>query len=125
MLLALTPLFLGSAAIAACPAPGSSSAPRHHCVHDGDTLWWHGEKIRLAEIDAPELTASCPRERALALSARDRLIVLLNERRVTIRRTGTDRFGRTLAVISPIGDQLVREGLAGRWPGRIDWCGNG
>lgn len=109
---------LTAAAIAVCPASGS----RHHCVHDGDTVWWQGEKIRIADIDAPELTGKCPRERQLAIAARDRLVVLLNARPVTIQRSGRDRYGRTLARINNVGEQLIREGLATRWPQRRNWC---
>lgn len=115
MLLALT----AAAAIAVCPPPPGR---RHHCVHDGDTVWWQGEKIRIADIDAPELSGRCEAERRRARAARDRLVVLLNAAEVTITRTGTDRYGRTLARFGGLGEQLVKEGLASRWPGRKDWC---
>lgn len=115
MLLALT----AAAAIAVCPPPPGR---RYHCVHDGDTVWWQGEKIRIADIDAPELNGGCETERRRARAARDRLAVLLNARAATIERTGTDRYGRTLARFGGLGEQLVKEGLASRWPGRKDWC---
>ena len=36
------------------------------CVVDGDTLWLAGDKIRLADINTPEVTRpGCPAERAL------------------------------------------------------------
>ena len=114
MLLALAT----AAAIAVCPPSG----PRRHCVHDGDTVWWNGEKIRIADIDAPELRGRCPREAQLAIAARDRLVQLLNTSPVTIDRTGKDRYGRTLARIGDVGEQLISEGLASRWPKRRDWC---
>lgn len=110
-------------AIAVCQPP---PAPRHHCVHDGDTVWWQGEKIRIADIDTPELNVRCQAERQRARQARDRLVVLLNARPdVRVRRVGKDRYGRTLARFEGIGDQLIKEGLASRWPQRKDWCGNG
>lgn len=109
-----------AASIAVCEPP---PARRFHCVHDGDTVWWHGEKIRIADIDAPELNGRCEAERRLAIQSRDRLIALLNSRsNVKVTRTGTDRYGRTLATFGSIGDQLIREGLATRWPRRKDWC---
>lgn len=118
MLLALAT----AASIALCPVTG----PRHHCVVDGDTLWWQGEKIRIADIDAPEMNGRCRAERALAIAARDRLAQLVNAGSVTIRRTGKDRYGRTLARLSTrrgsIGEQLIAEGLASPWPKRRDWC---
>jgi endonuclease YncB( thermonuclease family) len=107
-----------AAAIAVCPPSGA----RHHCVHDGDTVWWNGEKIRIADIDAPELNGQCRQERDLARASRDRLVVLLNARPVTIWRTGKDRYGRTLARMGNTGSQLIAEGLASRWPQRRDWC---
>ncbi|MEL7728695.1 thermonuclease family protein [Citromicrobium bathyomarinum] len=115
-------MLLLAAALAVC-APG----PRAHCVHDGDTVWIEGEKIRLQDIDAPELNGACEYETRLALLARDRLIVLLNSRRFEIARSGKDRYGRTLAIIHwggrSIGDQLVAEGLARTWSGRREpWC---
>lgn len=102
-------------AIAACAAP---PAPRVTCVVDGDTVWIEGEKIRLLDIDAPEMNGKCPAEQAQARRARDRLIVLLNSRDVTIERDGKDRYGRTLARLGDVGEVLIREGLATRWPKR-------
>ena len=107
-------------AIAACPAP---PAQRVTCVVDGDTVWIAREKIRLLDIDAPEMNGKCAAESALARRARDRLIVLLNARTVTIERDGVDRYGRTLARLGDVGEVLVREGLARRWGDRRGWCG--
>lgn len=112
---------LTAAALAIC-----ASGPRDNCVHDGDTLWWRGEKIRIADIDTPELRGKCPAERALAIKARNRLSVLLGDT-FKIHRTGKDRYGRTLAIVSvngrSVGDMLVSEGLARTWSGRRErWC---
>ncbi|HAW36790.1 MAG TPA: nuclease [Erythrobacter sp.] len=115
-------MLLIAAALAVC-APG----PRDHCVHDGDTVWLDGEKIRIADIDTPELNGECASERKLALRARNRLVELLNVGPFDISRSGTDRYGRTLAVLhrsgNSIGGQLVAEGLARIWSGRREpWC---
>lgn len=59
---------LAALALAICPTQGA----RYNCVVDGDTLWWQGEKIRIAEIDAPEIQGRCPAERALAIRSRRR-----------------------------------------------------
>ncbi|MFO6447882.1 thermonuclease family protein [Erythrobacter sp. NE805] len=109
---------LAAAALAVCPPSGA----RHQCVVDGDTIWWQGEKIRIAEIDAPELRGRCPREKALAVRAQARLVVLLNAGPVRFERVGTDRYGRTLATFGPIAEQLIAEGLARRWGDRSGWC---
>lgn len=111
-----------AAALAIC-APG----PREHCVHDGDTVWLNGEKIRIADIDTPELNGECVSERMLALRARDRLVQILNASPFAVKPSGTDRYGRTLAILHQagrsIGDQLVAEGLARTWSGRREpWC---
>lgn len=107
-------------AIAACAPP---PAHRVTCVVDGDTVWIAGEKIRLLDIDAPEMKGKCAAESALAIRSRDRLVTLLRARRVTIAREGQDRYGRTLARLGDVGLQLVREGLAKRWGDRRGWCG--
>lgn len=82
---------LGSIAI--CPAP---PARRVTCVVDMDTVWIEREKIRLLDINAPEI----------ARRTRDRLVELLRERRVTIRREGVDRYGRALARLGDVGEVL-------------------
>ena len=117
-------MLLIAAALAVC-TPG----PRDNCIHDGDTVWLAGEKIRIEHIDTPELNGKCEYERRLALRARDRLVQLLNAGKFEIARTGQDRYGRTLATLHrsgrSIGDQLVSEGLARTWSGRREpWCRN-
>jgi len=108
-------------AMAICP-PG----PRDNCVVDGDTFWINGEKVRIADIDAPETRGKCPYESNLALAARDRLAELLDAP-FSLRRQGKDQYGRTLAVVvvsgHSVGDRLVSEGLARTWTGRREpWC---
>lgn len=100
------------------------------CVVDGDTLWLDGKKIRLADIDTPEIsTPRCRAELERGERAADRLVVLLN--RGPLRVTRVDRdvdvYGRALRVVSvggrSVGDTLIAEGLARRWDGsRRPWC---
>jgi endonuclease YncB( thermonuclease family) len=60
--MALSPLTLAAAAFTLC-----ADAPRTNCVVDGDTFGVNGEKVRLADINAPEThQAGCPAEQALA-----------------------------------------------------------
>ncbi len=97
---------------------------------DGDTFWLNGEKVRLADINAPEThSAGCPAEQALGNKATRRLIVLLNSGPFSLETEGraTDRYGRALRVATrggrSLGQQLVSEGLAEPWRGRrSDWC---
>src|SRR5579871_2920981 len=54
-------------------------AHRVTCVVDGDTIWFRGEKIRVADINAPELShPACRSEADLAVAATERLTDLLN-----------------------------------------------
>ena len=118
-------LFTLAAAFTLC-----AEAPRINCEVDGDTLWINGEKVRLADINAPETTgAACAEERALGQRARLRLLGLLNAGPFTLEVSGrpTDRYGRALRVARrhgrSLGDVLVSEGLAEPWRGRrSDWC---
>lgn len=107
-----------------------TSAPRIDCIVDGDTAWIAGEKIRFLDLNAPEIDhAQCPAERARGIRARDRLLELLNAGTVTLTRQGRDkdRYGRSLRIVlvngKPVGDVLIREGLARPWQGKSGgWC---
>lgn len=101
------------------------------CVVDGDTFWLDGVKIRIADIDTPEVrTPQCSSERALGIRATARLIDLLNAGPFELRRASGgeyDRYGRLLRVVvrdgKSIGAQLVEEGLAHTWVGHKEpWC---
>ncbi|MEY4838545.1 MAG: hypothetical protein RLZZ475_2404 [Pseudomonadota bacterium] len=106
-------------------------------VHDGDTVRsCTGERIRIANIDAPELPGSprCEpaRVRQLAYSrnpawcdtargqqAKDALAAFLATGPVMIIRYRTDAYGRTLARLTvngkDAGQYLRKAGLARRW----------
>jgi len=106
--------------------PICGSGYRVNCVVDGDTVWLNREKIRLADIDAPEMHARCHRERVGALKAQARLAVLLTGK-ITIRRHGMGYYGRTLATLyahgRDVNAEMVREGLARPYDGhRKPWC---
>ena len=104
---------------------------RYSCVVDGDTIWLKGTKIRVADIDTPEIhSPGCPAEKALGDRATQRLIELLNEgsfEAVPVGQRDEDRYGRKLRLLvrsgRSLGDQLVSEGLARTWSGRREpWC---
>lgn len=115
-----------AAAFALCE-PG----PRTTCVVDGDTFWLNGEKVRIADINAPETHgAACADEASRGAAATRRLVVLLNAGPVELAVSGRerDRYGRLLRVVTrngrSLGAQLVAEGLAEPWRGRrSSWCG--
>lgn len=106
-------------------------------VHDGDTVrLCDGTRVRLANIDAPELRGSmrcAPRrvaqlaasrnpswcEYRLGEAARDALQAFLASGPVVVQPIGHDRYGRTLARLSvngrDAGRYLVNLGLARVW----------
>lgn len=118
----ILPILLAFAATPACIAS----------VHDGDTVrLCDGERVRIADIDAPELAGSerCIRRRAgknpswcdrdLAIQSRDALRAYLASGEVTIVRFRKDAYGRTLGLLKVNGHDagywLRRQGLARRW----------
>ncbi|ALG59456.1 MULTISPECIES: thermonuclease family protein [Citromicrobium] len=123
---------------ASAPVPVSAQfalcvgGSRHTCVVDGDTIWLHGEKIRIADIDAPEISQpSCEAERIAGTRATERLTRWLNEGAFEVHPNpdgrDTDRYGRKLRVLARSGESAVEtleaEGLAARWGGRGRvWC---
>tara|TARA_R110002020_G_scaffold161283_7_gene346250 strand:- start:3810 stop:4238 length:429 start_codon:yes stop_codon:yes gene_type:complete len=103
---------------------------RHTCIVDGDTIWLEGRNLRLESFDTPEPhndICGGETEVALAHRASSRLRELLSENSFTVETHSQDRYGRTLATIRiggrDVGDILIAEGLARRWPnGREFWC---
>ncbi|MEO0061596.1 MAG: hypothetical protein RLZZ08_156 [Pseudomonadota bacterium] len=114
------------------PFPLCSGPGRVTCVVDGDTIWFHGEKIRIADINAPEVShPGCDAELTLGRAATARLQVLLGAGPFTLTPAADgrdrDRYGRLLRVITrdghSLGDDMVRAGLAEEWQGhRRNWC---
>ena len=103
-------------------------------VVDGDTFDYGGDRVRIANIDTPEISRSqCPAEMVLGMAAKRRLESLLRRGKIDVivgdpadGRT-KDRYGRTLATVKvdgqDVGEILIGEGLAKRWTGkRARWC---
>jgi len=83
-------------------------------VVDGDTLKLaDGERIRIENIDAPESGTAAGETATLELRR------LIASGGVSIRRTGVDRYGRTLARVdaggADVGLTMVATGHAQRW----------
>jgi endonuclease YncB( thermonuclease family) len=103
---------------------------RVSCVVDGDTFWYRGARIRIADINAPEVSSpKCAAEARLGARATRRLTELLNAGPFTLEPIdrATDRYGRKLFTVTrggeSIGRTLEAEGLAEHWKGyRGDWC---
>lgn len=104
--------------------------PYYVRVIDGDTIDNHGTRVRIADIDAPEVHGRCPYETDLAARATSRMRALIDAGPFELHRTGTrdlDIYGRELRIVTrdgrSLGDQLVAEGLARTWTGhREPWC---
>jgi endonuclease YncB( thermonuclease family) len=101
-------------------------------VIDGDTFVQDGERIRIADIDTPEVHGRCPYETALAARATRRMRALLAQGPFELHPLPSgrdrDRYGRQLRIVTrggrSLGDVLVAEGLARTWSGRREpWCG--
>ena len=101
------------------------------CIVDGDTLWLSGVNIRLKDFDTPETRSNVCGSFAeidLGHAATDRLQELLNSNVWSVETFGIDGTGqRRLATIriagEDVGDILIRERLARRWPdGDEFWC---
>ena len=136
MLFAFTPLGLGSPAFAQdrehAHFPVCKGSHRITCIVDGDTIWYRGTKIRIADIDTPEVSRpGCPREAEIGRRATRRMQVLLNAGTFSLAPGGdgrdADQFGRKLRLVlrdgASLGETLVAEGLAERWGGpKVAWC---
>ncbi|NTC83554.1 thermonuclease family protein [Agrobacterium tumefaciens] len=104
---------------------------RVNCIVDGDTLWSDRVKIRVADIDAPEVgRPRCAAEKARGDRATIRLMELVNAGPFEMQSwpgRDEDKYGRKLRVLvrdgRSLGDILVSEGLARTWTGkRQPWC---
>ena len=104
---------------------------RVSCIVDGDTLWYQRQKIRVADINAPEIShPECDYELDLGEKATRRLMALMNAGRFSLvasEERDTDKYGRKLRTLmrggKSIGKVLVTEGLAENWIGfRRNWC---
>ncbi|OJF91052.1 thermonuclease family protein [Pararhizobium antarcticum] len=102
-----------------------------NCVIDGDTFVFKGEKIRVADIEAPKARqARCDSERLLAHDAKERLRILLSAGDFTLAASpqgsgDTDR-GTARRVIrngQSLGEQMAAEGIVQKRDGkRWPWC---
>jgi micrococcal nuclease len=131
----LQPSFMNPAGAVVADGNGAFTlcvrASQENCVIDGDTIRYGGIKIRLEDIDAPEVfSPRCASEARLGQRAAERLLHLMNSGpfQLVSGARDEDRYGRKLRTIErggrSLGEVLVDEGLARRWEGgRRSWCG--
>jgi micrococcal nuclease len=99
-----------------------------HAV-DGDTIDCGGRRVRLVNIDAPELHGQCPAE--IQAAERAKLAALIAMETAVVRVTpekARDKYGRTLARVAingrDLGETLIAQNLARPYTGgqRKGWC---
>ena len=90
-------------------------------IHDGDTLSVQGQRMRLADIDAPEYRQICTaaaKPYPCGGRARAALVALTTGKAVTCKGWERDRYDRLLAVCSvgspalDLNGEMVRQGWA-------------
>jgi len=121
---------VSSAADAAGPPPTSPTRGEANLyIIDGDTISIGGQRIRIANIDAPETHPSrCPEEARLGLAATQKLRELLRSGSVTMSGTGHDQYGRELRYVQvdgqDVGETMIAAGLARSYSGgkKQGWC---
>ncbi len=114
-----------SASFTFCHSGGGTN-----CVVDGDTIYYRGTKIRIADIDTPETHGPrCPAEAERGAVATRRMQQLVNAGPFSLQSINRDedRYGRKLRIITrggeSLGSILVDEGLARYYEGgRRSWC---
>lgn len=105
--------------------------PAMNCVENGDTLHLNGERIRIADIESPQINPSrCAYEAQVGQRAKRRLQALLNKGPFHMEQVGRrdrDQYGRKLRILvrdgRSLGEELVEEGVArhlNSWTG--SWC---
>jgi endonuclease YncB( thermonuclease family) len=117
LLVAALLVTLGSGAETSLATDIISGIPR---IVDGDTLEVAAVKIRLEGIDAPESDQVCLDQQSskwtCGIAARDWLAEHIGNRSVDCTATGSDKYGRTLAVCNLANENLnswmVRQGWA-------------
>ena len=126
--------------VAAAPVFGRGIYPAEVLrLADGDTFEarvqvWPGiaitTKVRLRDIDTPELKARCPQERVKAEAARARLASILAEGSVELSRVGLDKFGGRIDAAAStrstpdVSAAILQAGLGRSYAGgrREGWC---
>jgi endonuclease YncB( thermonuclease family) len=101
-------------------------------VIDGDTIRYRGDRIRIADINTPEVSRpACASEAELGARATERMEELLAAGPFTLLPSADGRdedvYGRKLRIVArdgrSLGSTLVEEGLAHEWRGyKQSWC---
>ena len=108
---------------------GRALAGQRIYAFDGDTFVMGGRRIRIANIDAPELhPPRCAEEERLGMAAKEKLQQLLGSGAVTVSGSSHDRYGRDVRSVQvngqDVGEAMLSAGLARSYHGekRQPWC---
>ena len=103
-------------------------------VYDGDTftakIAGNNERVRVLNIDTPEIAGKCATEKQAAVAARDFAKAWLGKSVIvtTVGSRTRDQYGRVLAQVTndagaDLGEAMIAAGLARPWRGRRErWC---
>jgi endonuclease YncB( thermonuclease family) len=124
-----------SPAVAAAPAAAVESfgfcgeGTHFNCVVDGNTFWVRGAKIRIADIETPDIDPpACPEAKNRGTAAKLRLLALLNQGAFTLQPSASDadkeglKFRTLYRQGRSIGMEMVGEGLAQPAGSHKSWC---
>jgi endonuclease YncB( thermonuclease family) len=110
-------LIVGVLAVWLQPAPTAISG-RAGAV-DGDTLRFGAQRVRLLDLDAPELDQTCTRadgsEWSCGIEAKRFVAGLVDRGAVDCAGSGRDRYGRALAKCKIGGDDLGAQIVSAGW----------
>jgi endonuclease YncB( thermonuclease family) len=101
---------------------------RTHCVLDGGSIYFEGDKVTIAGIAAPGIQgAACNDERSQGIAAATKLAELLNGGAVTVGSPFRDAYGRTASKVQvdgqDVGQAMIAADVARRYEGdKYDWC---
>jgi endonuclease YncB( thermonuclease family) len=101
---------------------------RTHCVLDGGSIYFEGDKVQIAGIAAPRIqSGACDAERSRGIDAATRLAALLNGGTVTVGPSFADAYGRTVSKVQvdgqDVGETMIAADVVRRYDGdKYDWC---
>ena len=99
-----------------------------NCVLDGDTVYFGGERMEIAGIDAPEIRgAQCGQEESRGVDAAVQLLALLNSGKVKVSGPLRDENGRGVRKLQvderDVGNAMISAGVAREYGGGPrSWC---
>ena len=101
---------------------------RTHCVLDGGSIYFEGDKVQIAGVAAPRIQGgACDAERSRGIDAATRLAELLNGGKVTVGAPFRDAYGRAVSKMQvggqDVSETMISADVVRRYDGdKQDWC---